>query len=386
MSDQYVLKKPKPEEQDEKTSNESLLDNILRILKMLDNALKRLERHNYFSKSQCPIIFLHTEEYIKNIREWIQAYKMYSSLQNFYGPIGILFEQLQILFDELISTVTPLNGKRQMKMSRRIKERKKIIGSISHMLNHIDEYLQLPKENDRLIEERLEDSLIEAFMKFWKQKATEEAKYLHLSEYEKEKNLLSQRGEKSYIFPCKAHEDYFPLINDKSRFRREIVDLLDEYPHATGHKSTCKGHKKYNMAGFRPKPRKVWLIGGKQWSFPIRMVKCLNCGEKFSLLPSFLPREKHSEIEIIGNAVRNLLLFGQSFRAVLENLKTIVRGKVKSKQTIFNWLRWIGIFHPAAILTRAGIAASGYLQEDEGFEKEPSLRTYSVVMVDAKYL
>ena len=59
---------------------------------------------------------------------------------------------------------------------------------------------------------------------------------------------------------------------------------------------------------------------------------------------------------------------------------------VKSKQTIFNWLRWIGIFHPAEVLTRAGVKGSGYLQEDEGFEKEPNLRTYSVVMVDPENL
>ncbi len=42
--------------------------------------------------------------------------------------------------------------------------------------------------------------------------------------------------------------------------------------------------------------------------------------------------------------------------------------------------------HPAVVLTRAGVTGSGYLQEDEGFEKEPQLRTYSVVMVDPKYM
>ncbi len=42
----------------------------------------------------------------------------------------------------------------------------------------------------------------------------------------------------------------------------------------------------------------------------------------------------------------------------------------------------MGTLHPAAILSRAGVEGSGYLQEDEGFEKESGLRTYSVVMVD----
>jgi hypothetical protein len=46
----------------------------------------------------------------------------------------------------------------------------------------------------------------------------------------------------------------------------------------------------------------------------------------------------------------------------------------------------MGRLHPAAILTRAGVKGSGYLQEDEGFEKEPNLRTYSVIMVDPENL
>ena len=54
--------------------------------------------------------------------------------------------------------------------------------------------------------------------------------------------------------------------------------------------------------------------------------------------------------------------------------------------TILNWLQWIGTFHPATILTRAGAQSSGYFQEDEGFEKESQLRTYSVFMVDPNRL
>ncbi|ETR70887.1 MAG: hypothetical protein OMM_08490, partial [Candidatus Magnetoglobus multicellularis str. Araruama] len=57
---------------------------------------------------------------------------------------------------------------------------------------------------------------------------------------------------------------------------------------------------------------------------------------------------------------------------------------IKSKQTIFNWLKWIGTFHPATLLERAGVSSKGYFQEDEGFQKEPDLRTYIVAMVDSK--
>ena len=111
------------------------------------------------------------------------------------------------------------------------------------------------------------------------------------------------------------------------------------------------------------------------------MVQCLRCRRKFSLVPSFLPREKHFCLNIIGRVFDNVLRFGMSIQGAMENLK-LLKKPVKSKQTVFNWLCWIGTLHPAAVLTRAGVEGSGYLQEDEGFEKEPNLRTYSVVMVD----
>jgi hypothetical protein len=125
---------------------------------------------------------------------------------------------------------------------------------------------------------------------------------------------------------------------------------------------------------------------GKRETFAIRMVRCENCGQKFSLLPSFLPREKNFDIDVIGSVCRNLFLFQLSTQGALENTAFMREGRVKSKQTIFNWIRWLGTHHPATILTRAGVTSSGYLQEDEGFEKEPNLRTYSVVIVDSQNL
>jgi hypothetical protein len=110
--------------------------------------------------------------------------------------------------------------------------------------------------------------------------------------------------------------------------------------------------------------------------FPIRMIECIECGQKFSLLPSFLPREKNYAIDLIESVCEGLFLFQQSLQSILKI------HKVKSKQTIYNWIRWVGTYHPASILTRAGIKGSGYFQEDEGFEKEPNLRTYIVVIVD----
>jgi hypothetical protein len=242
------------------------------------------------------------------------------------------------------------------------------------MLEHMAQYLDKSKNNDTLIGIELEKGLQKAFEEHCVKKHKRENKF-----------SLSKRGEKTYIFACANKEEYLSIVYDRNRFRAEVVDKLSEYPHATGHKSSCKGPKQYNLIGFRQHKRKTTMVGGGQEQFPIRMVQCVNCGEKFSLLPSFLPREKHFGIDIIGHVFQNMLLFSQSIQAALQNLKIIGRG-VKSKQTILNWLRWIGTLHPATILTRAGVVGSGYFQEDEGFEKEPNLRTYSVFMVDSKSL
>ena len=175
-------------------------------------------------------------------------------------------------------------------------------------------------------------------------------------------------------------------MKNNKKFCVEVLDRLDEYAHHTGHKPTCSGPKEYILFGSRGNPRKTIMSGGKKIIFPIRMIQCKKCKQKFSLMPSFLPREKNFGIEIIGHVYRNLYRFNLSLQGVIEDLKIIGKRSVKSKQTILNWSRWAGSLHPATVLMRAGVQGSGYLQEDEGFEKEPNLRTYSVVMVDPENL
>jgi hypothetical protein len=238
------------------------------------------------------------------------------------------------------------------------------------MLDHIAEYLE-KWQSDTLIGTELEKGLQKAFENYC------------IKKQEKKTTSVSGRGDKTYIFPCAHKEEYLCLIKDKRRFMAEVVAKLTENTHANGHKPSCTGPKEYASIGFRPRDRKSIMATGHEEQFPVRMVKCKKCKEKFSLLPSFLPREKHFAIDIIGQVFQNILLFSQSIQSALQNLA--IAG-VRSKQTIFNWLRWIGTIHPAAVLTRAGVAGSGYLQEDEGFEKEPNLRTYSVVMVEPKTL
>jgi hypothetical protein len=204
-------------------------------------------------------------------------------------------------------------------------------------------------------------------------------KFMNKAQDLKERLLVSSRGEKTIVFPFSNPEDYDEMISDRKRFKLEILANLSP-SHHIGHKDNCSDNNSYLLIGFRSNPRKVTMKDNKKHTYEIRMGKCKNCGEKFSFLPSFLPREKHFGIEIIGSLTRRILLFNNSIRAAFESLTDFV--KVKSKQTIFNWLRWIGTICPAHLLTRAGIEGSGYLHEDEGFEKEIEMRTYSIVMVE----
>jgi len=196
---------------------------------------------------------------------------------------------------------------------------------------------------------------------------------------------VSGRGDKTYVFPWSDKVDYLVLVENKERFYTEVVEKLKNYGHATGHKPWCTCKGKYKLKGFRPSKRKPVLEGGKQHEFRIRMVQCVECKQRFSLLPSFLPREKHFGIDIIGNIVHQIVLFGQSLRGALESFK-LTGTTLKSKQTILNWLQWFGTLHPATVLTRAGVKGSGYFQEDEGFEKESGMRTFTVAIVDPENL
>jgi hypothetical protein len=351
-----------------------MLDNLKRILTMLEKALDRLARRCYYNREQYPEIFFEIEECIDNIRTWIQHNEIFSCLETFYISLCLFIDQLAMLISQLWEICKPKSGKKAINKTRRYQEKNKILKSINSMIEHIAQYIDVLK-NDTVIAIELEKGVQRSFDKNIVQGLKN-----------KIKDLISRRGEKTYIFAWKDTENYHSLIKDKKKFRAEVIDKLGEYSHATGHKNTCNGPKEYSLCGYRKNPRKTIMNGGKQEIFPIRMVQCKNCKQKFSLVPSFLPREKNFGIEIIGNVCRNMFLFYQSIQGSIENLKIIGKRSVKSKQTILNWTRWIGTLHPATILTRAGVKGTGYLQEDEGFEKEPNLKTYSVVMVDPENL
>jgi len=103
--------------------------------------------------------------------------------------------------------------------------------------------------------------------------------------------------------------------------------------------------------------------------------------KKFSVIPSFISREKHYSVDVIGMLLEGVLLRGVCIQYAQKSIG-LTSYPVKSKQTVFNWIKWLSFYHPAELLEKAGAKGNGYLQEDEGFQKEPSLRTYIPVIVD----
>jgi hypothetical protein len=351
------------------------LENVLRTLTMLEKALDRLARLNYFDRKQYPPIFLAVEETLSNIKLWIRGNSHFSALKVLYLSLSDFLETLACLVCELWDCCKPKPGKKASKRPRRIMEQRSIFKSINTMLANLKKSISSRSDSDTAMAKGLEKCVSAAL-----------SKDIVNGFIAKIKNLVSQRGEKTYVFPCKSAAEYSLLMADKQRFVDEVVDKLGRYTHPTGHKPWCKGARQYRLCGFRKNPRKTMTQTGTRETFAIRMVRCETCGQKFSLLPSFLPREKNFAIDVIGSVCRNMFLFQLSTQGALENTAFMKEGRVKSKQTLFNWIRWLGTHHPATILTRAGVTGSGYLQEDEGFEKEPNLRTYAVVMVDPQNL
>ncbi len=342
---------------------------------MLEKSQNRLARQCYHDPKQYPDIFFEIEECINLIRLWINEREIFKSLQYFYAALATLIDELGRIISRLWEICKPINGKKGIKKTQRDRQKYRIFHSICSMIDNITQYIDNSNSNDSTVGVAFEIGMLKSF---------EHSIIKNLKN--KLKDLISKRGDQTYIFPWNDIESYHGLVKDKKKFRIEVLDKLDEYAHHTGHKPTCSGPKEYILFGYRKNPRKTIMNGGEQKTFPIRMIQCKKCKQKFSLVPSFLPREKKFGIEIIGHVYRNMYRFNLSIQGAIEDLKIIGNKSVKSKQTILNWNRWAGSLHPATILTRAGVKGSGYLQEDEGFEKEPNLRTYCVVMVDPENL
>lgn len=364
--------KSQDKDQNKSVVNCDILSNFFRCLSMLEKTLERLARQRWHDEKQYPQIYFDLLFTIAWTRTWIENYKIYSDFQIFQDSLMIHIANITDQISTFIETSHFAPGKKKSKKTRRKKQQAEIQRSINLMLDHLIKYPGQFEKSDTQIGDSMKKALAESFEKSFREAQKKRRQH---------EVVLSQRGEKSFIFPWEAPMTYHELVEDPNRFRKEVVNNLKHYQHDSGHKSECKCRGSYKMKGFRNRPRKTVVPGGHKEAFRIRMVECSDCGQRFSLLPSFIPREKHYAIDIIGNVIRGIVLFGESLSAAFEKTEICGR-KLKSRQTVLNWLQWAGNVHPATLLSRCNAECRGYFQEDEGFEKEPGLRTYTVVMSD----
>ena len=100
--------------------DEKELDNILRILTMLEKALDRLLRQNYHNRYQYPPIVLELEDTFNNLRSWIQGYKIFGCLKGFDLILGLFMKELGEIIKWLIAESKPVAGKRATKKNKKI--------------------------------------------------------------------------------------------------------------------------------------------------------------------------------------------------------------------------------------------------------------------------
>jgi len=366
------------------SKGQSPIEAMLRRLTMFKKTVIRLVRRRYSCRSQYPDDVLQFEQTCARLHAWLRTYAHFWSSPVFQRLLAEFLQTLRQHYSEVQSLCSPettTTGKKIKKGKKgagsRTKEtHRELCGRIEAMLRDLDKAVESPplcaeRTVVPAVEKAFTDALRTAFEALTRPSST--------------RSTGSQRGTQTVVFPYQAPQEYASWVRDRVCVKQEVVAKLGSVIPVHGHASECQCHTRYIMKGFRRTPRKSFMVGGTQEHFPIRMVECADCGRSFSLLPSFLAREKHVALEIIGHVVEKMTLFGQSLSASLKDLGILVPGG-HSKQTPLDWLAWFGTQHPAEVLTRAGIQGTGYFHEDEGFEKEAGLRTYTVAMVEPETL
>jgi len=95
--------------------------NVKRILTMLEKALERVLRRNYFNRNQYPQLAFEIEEQISVIRGWIQEYQLYSALPGFHVQVGLAMKDLESKIEQLMALCKPSAGKQRIKKNSKFK-------------------------------------------------------------------------------------------------------------------------------------------------------------------------------------------------------------------------------------------------------------------------
>lgn len=97
------------------------VDNVKRILTMLEKALERILRRNYFNRNQYPQLAFEIEEQIKVLRGWVENYQLYSPLPSFRLQVGLAMQELESKIGQLMAVCAPSDGKKRIKKNSRFK-------------------------------------------------------------------------------------------------------------------------------------------------------------------------------------------------------------------------------------------------------------------------
>jgi hypothetical protein len=341
---------------------------MLRRLTHLKKALGRLVRRTFHRRKDYPETFERIEQTLKRLRVWIRQYTMFWDCPAFQRVLHTQLQRLQEWIQRLQAVCRPDVKPGKRRTSRRWQTYRTMCQGLARMLAAA--LAAAPPA--QVVGLTLNQAFETAFRTAFEQEPAPTSSV--------QRSTVSHRGEHSLIFPWTEPTGYQALVQDARRFRVEVLVPLEHRLREQGRQLCCHAPH-YTLVGYRSKARKPLVIGGQQREVPIRLIRCDTCGTRFSLLPSFLAREKHVALDLIGHVVRKLTLFGQSFRATLSDLELLLPGG-HSPQTLQDWLGWFGTPHPAQVLAHAGITGSGYFQEDEGVEDEAGLRTYTVAMVE----
>ena len=358
----------KPSERHHAGDQHAAYQDMLRRLCMLKKTIGRLVRQTFPRREQYPETFFRIERMVERLKDWIRRYEGFWDCPAFQRVLKAQLQEVQQLIKRVQAVCRPEVKPEKRRTSRRWQAYRKQCRAIITILTAALAASPPARIPGQILEQAFERALGMA------------VEPCPVPVPPAVRHAVSQRGEHSVVFPWAQVTGYTDLVQDAARFRREVLEPLERRLQQSGRHLCCQAPH-YTLAGSRSQARKPLVVGGAQPEVPIRMMRCAACRARFSLLPSFLAREKHVALDIIGHVVRKLTQFGQSLRATLTDLEMLLPGG-HSPQTLLEWLGWFGTRHPATILTQAGVTGTGYMQEDEGVEKEAGLRTYTVAMVD----
>ncbi len=222
------------------------------------------------------------------MRRQIADFRQFSGVKAFYIAAGLCIKELANMIKIPAERIWPVPGKKQIKLTRREKDIKALFKSVDSMLDHMAELVCEAAPRDTVVSLEIEKAVLKAF----------EVRSSRKIEKDGER-IASDRGEKTYIFPWADPDGYVELAGDRKKFKAAVAVFPEKNAHATGHKPHCRDASGYRLCGFRHKPRITFSVKGKR-EFPIRMVRCSSGGQRFSLVPSFLPREWHYHLNILG--------------------------------------------------------------------------------------